>query len=92
MARIAYAALVAGFVLAGMIVPASASDDNVEWSGPGWYIDDSVSLATYSFVSGPYSSEAECKTVLAPYQSANQNTFGHMDAGCDYYAKNPYEN
>ena len=91
MARIAYAALVAGFILAGTIMPASA-DDYVEWSGPGWYITDPVAVATYSFIGGPYSSEAECKTVLAPYQSANQEDPLHTGAGCDYYAKNPYEN
>ncbi|MDE2133767.1 MAG: hypothetical protein KGJ49_04135 [Alphaproteobacteria bacterium] len=87
--RVRLWALSAGFVLAGMTVPVSASD-YVEWSGPGWYIIDSVAVVTYSFIGGPYSSEAECKAVLAPYQSANQETPGHMDADCDYYTKNPY--
>lgn len=78
--------LIAGFVLAGITAPMPAMAD-VDWSGAGWYLNDDVNAYIGGFLSGPYSSEDDCKTALSALPQDDQQY-----TGCDYYASDPDKN
>lgn len=75
--------LAAGVILAGAVASAPAVAD-VDWSGAGYYIEDSVNLFAGGFIAGPFSSEADCKAAIAALSQDEQ-----QDAACTYYASNP---
>lgn len=76
--------LAAGPVLAGTMTFAPAMAQFVEWSGPGYYIEDSGDFLFGGFTAGPFSSETDCKAALAALSQDEQ-----QDAACTYYASNP---
>ncbi|MGE5625618.1 MAG: hypothetical protein ACM3ZT_08735 [Bacillota bacterium] len=52
--------LVAGFILAGALVSAPAGAD-INWSGPGWYVEASATGLDTELVSGPYADKDTCE-------------------------------
>lgn len=75
--------LAAGFVLVGAMASAPAMAD-VDWSGAGYYLEDDANALLGGFISGPYSSEADCKTALSALSQDDQQY-----AACTYYASDP---
>ena len=78
--------LAAGFVLAGMNLPALAEG----WSGAGWYIainlDYNDGQGPMDYLSrGPYSSEAECQAAWSALSKGEQHVYGN----CGYFANDP---
>ena len=73
--------LAGSFVLAGMLAAMPAAAE-VAWGGPGWYVEGSQIGLDTTLISGPYSSEAECKAA----QPADDSDYAY---GCFYETSDP---
>lgn len=73
---LAVAVFLAGGAAAG---PAVA---DVSWSGPGWYVEGTVTGMDTSLISGPYATEADCKAA----QPADDKDYVY---GCYYDTTDP---
>jgi len=74
---------IASTIVFAAVFGAAPAVADVEWSGPGYYIADSVNDMLGGFIAGPFSSEADCKAALAALSQDEQK-----DSTCDYYAGN----
>ena len=73
--------LVSGLVLAGAVASAPARAEG-SWTGPGWYVEGSQLGFDSTLISGPYSTEAECKAA----QPADDNDYAY---DCEYEQTDP---
>ncbi len=68
-------------VLTGVLAAGSARAE-VSWGGPGWYVEGTQIGLDTTLISGPYSSEQECKAA----QPADDNDYAY---GCFYETSDP---
>lgn len=66
--------------LAGALVNSASAE--VSWGGPGWYVEGSQIGFDTTLISGPYSTEDECKAA----QPADDNDYAY---GCYYETSDP---
>lgn len=75
-ARVRLAISIAAAVLAA--APAQAASDHVDWSGPGYYVED-ILLEVYA---GPFASKSDCEAAIG----ANAAPDAQHAFVCSYYS------
>ena len=72
--------VVGALFLAGALADSASAE--VSWGGPGWYVEGTEIGIDTTLISGPYSTEDDCKAA----QPADDNDYAY---GCFYETSDP---
>jgi len=77
--------LILGVLLS--VAGASPVFADIDWAGPGYYVEDDVNDMLGGFIAGPFSSQSDCNNAMAALSQEEQQY-----ADCAYYSTDPDQN